>query len=147
MVTKMTNQTIRTYTELTKLKTFDERFRYLMLRGAIGEETFGLDRYLNQNFYKSYEWKAIRNAVIMRDMGCDLGIEEHEIFGRILIHHMNPITMRDILDRNEIALDPEYLITVSHETHNAIHYGDESILHRYDIVERKPNDHCPWKHA
>ena len=145
MVMKMTNQTIRTYTELSKLQSFEDRFRYLKLDGVIGEETFGFDRYLNQNFYKSYEWKAIRNAVIMRDMGCDLGAEGHEIFGRILIHHMNPITMRDILDRSEIALDPEYLITVSHETHNAIHYGDESILHRYDIVERKPNDHCPWR--
>lgn len=147
MVTKMKIFKERTYTELSKLQSFEDRFRYLKLDGVIGEETFGFDRYLNQNFYKSYEWKAIRNAVIMRDMGCDLGTEGHEIFGRILIHHMNPITMRDILDRSEIALNPEYLITVSHETHNAIHYGDESILHKYDFTERTPNDHCPWKHA
>ena len=147
MVMKMTTPMIKTYSELSQFQTFEDRFQYLMLRGAVGEETFGFDRYLNQNFYKSYEWKAVRNAVIMRDMGCDLGLEGHEIFGRILIHHMNPIRMHDILERNEIALDPEYLITVSHETHNAIHYGDESILHRYDIVERKANDQCPWKHA
>lgn len=142
MMKTMTN---KCYSELIKLVTFEDRFRYLMLGGAIGEETFGFDRYLNQAFYKSYEWKAIRNAVIMRDMGCDLGSEGHEIFGRILIHHMNPIRIRDILDRNKFALDPEYLITVSHETHNAIHYGDESILHRYDFVERRPNDQCPWR--
>lgn len=145
MVTQMNTMKIRTYSELSQLQTFEERFRYLMLGGAVGEETFGFDRYLNQNFYKSYEWKAVRNAVIMRDMGCDLGLEGHEIFGRILIHHMNPIRMHDILERSEIALDPEYLITISHDTHNAIHYGDESILHKYDMVERRPNDQTPWR--
>lgn len=136
---------MKTWTELSELKTFDDRFRYLMIGGAVGEETFGFDRYLNQVFYNSYEWKAIRNTVIVRDCGCDLGIEGHEIFDRVLVHHMNPITQRDILDRTDLLMNPEYLITVSHKTHNAIHYGDDSILQRDNLVERTPNDQCPWR--
>ena len=136
---------MKTWTELSKMQTFEERFRYLMIGGIVGEDTFGMDRFLNQMFYRSYEWRHVRDEVILRDMGCDLGIEGHEIYGKILIHHMNPITKRDILDRSDILMNPEYLITVSHETHNAIHYGDDSILNRHLVVERHPNDQCPWR--
>lgn len=132
------------YTELSKLKNFEERFRYLQLSGKVGAETFGFDRYVNQKFYKSAEWKKVRDKVILRDNGYDLGVEGHDIFGRILIHHMNPIAVTDIEHRTEILLNPEYLICVSHMTHNAIHYGDESLLIQAP-KERKPNDTCPWK--
>lgn len=136
---------MRTYTELSKLTSFEDRFRYLLLGGEVGQDTFGFDRYLNQMFYRSPEWKSIRQQVIIRDEGRDLGIPGHEIGRRFLIHHMNPITARDILDRSELLMDPEYLILVSHETHNAIHYGDCSILERDIYVERTPNDQCPWR--
>ena len=132
------------YTELSKLKTFEERFRYLQLCGEVGAETFGFERYLNQRFYKSAEWKRVRDEVILRDNGCDLGLEGHDICGRILIHHMNPIAVTDIEHCTDILLNPEYLVTVSHNTHNAIHYGDESLLVKAP-TERKPNDTCPWK--
>lgn len=132
------------YTELLKLKTFEERFRYLRLGGKVGAETFGFDRYVNQKFYKSAEWKRVRDKVILRDHGCDLGAEGHDIFGRILIHHMNPIAVTDIERCTDILLNPECLICVSHITHNAIHYGDESLLVKAPM-ERKPNDTCPWK--
>lgn len=135
---------IRTYTELSKLKTFEERFRYLKLDGIVGQETFGFDRYLNQVFYRSAKWKSVRNKVIVRDNGCDLGIEGHEIYGRIIIHHMNPLTLKDIERESEFLLDPEYLISTIHGTHNAIHYGDESLLITAPI-ERTKNDTCPWK--
>lgn len=135
---------IRTYTELSKLPTFMDRYRYLRIGGKVGEDTFGFDRYLNQIFYKSKEWLSIRDYVITRDLGCDLGIEGRDIHKRILIHHMNPITKQDILDRSEFLLDPEYLITTSKITHDAIHYGDESLLFS-EVVERSPNDMCPWK--
>jgi hypothetical protein len=138
---------MKTWNELSKLDTFEERFRYLILGGSVGLDTFGMDRFLNQMFYNSYEWRHVREEVILRDWGCDLGVDGHEIHGKILIHHMNPITKRDILDRSDILMNPEYLITVSHETHNAIHYGDESILHKYEFIDRKPNDQCPWRHA
>lgn len=136
---------IRTYTELSRLTTFEERFRYLQLSGAVGEETFGFDRYINQAFYKSKEWKAIRDAVIIRDSGCDLGVEGYEIAGRILIHHLNPISRKDIETMSDLLINPEYLICVSHHTHNAIHYGDESLLVGNPVVRHK-NDTCPWKH-
>ena len=139
----MTN--IRTYSELITFQTFKERYKYLRLRGFVGEETFGYDRYLNQVFYKSKEWIDIRNYVIIRDNGCDLGIPGHEIHGRILIHHMNPITKEDILNRSEFLLDPEYLISTIKVTHDAIHYGDENLLIDLPIVRTK-NDTCPWKH-
>ena len=136
---------IRTYSELSKLKTFRERYEYLKLDGTVGEETFGFDRYINQMFYKSEEWKRIRNYVITRDNGCDLGIQDRKIIDSvILVHHMNPITKEDIINKNEILLDPEYLITTIKPTHNAIHYGDESLLNE-DLVIRSKNDTCPWK--
>lgn len=135
---------IKTYSELIKLPTFEERYRYLRLSGRVGKDTFGFDRYMNQNFYRSREWKRIRDEVIVRDNGCDLGIEDRIIHGRILIHHMNPITDRDILDLTEFLLDPEYLICVTHTTHNAIHYGDEDLLITNPVV-RTRNDTCPWK--
>lgn len=135
---------IRTYSELSKLKTFKERFTYLRLNGFVGKETFGFDRYLNQIFYKSAKWRSIRDFVIVRDSGCDLGIEGREIYGKIIIHHMNPITIQDIEQESDFLLDPEFLISTVHETHNAIHYGDENLLILAPI-ERKPNDTCPWR--
>ena len=135
---------IKTYSELIHLATFEERFQYLKLSGTVGKETFGFDRYLNQNFYRSAAWKRVRDQVIMRDNGCDLGIDDRIIYGKILIHHMNPINDRDILDLTDILLNPEYLICVSHITHNAIHYSDESLLPSEPIVRFK-NDTCPWK--
>lgn len=136
---------IRTYSELITLPTFKERYEYLRLGGRVGEDTFGFDRYLNQAFYKSEEWRSIRDHVITRDNGCDLGMEGHEIFGRILIHHMNPIRKEDIINRSDILLNPEYLICTIKNTHDAIHYGDESLL-VIAPVERRKNDTCPWKH-
>ena len=136
---------IRTYSELSKLKTFRERYEYLKLDGVVGEETFGFDRYINQMFYKSEEWKRIRNYVITRDKGCDLGIPDRKIVDSvILVHHMNPITKEDIINKNEILLDPEYLVTTIKPTHDAIHYGDESLLAE-DLIIRSKNDTCPWK--
>ena len=135
---------IRTYSELVRLPTFEERYQYLRLSGVVGKDTFGFDRYLNQNFYRSAAWKRVRDQVIIRDNGCDLGIEDRIIHGKILIHHMNPITDKDILDLTEILLNPEYLICVTHATHNAIHYGDEDKLVKMPKV-RFANDTCPWK--
>lgn len=132
------------YGDLVKLKTFEERFEYLKLNGTVGIQTFGYDRYLNQRFYRSPEWKRIRDQVIVRDNGCDLGVEGHTIFGRLLIHHMNPVTIDDIVSRSRVLLDPDYLICVSELTHNAIHYSDESLLPSAPI-ERLPNDTCPWR--
>lgn len=135
---------IKTYTELSRLTSFEERYEYLRLGGLVGEETFGFDRYLNQVFYRSKRWKTIRDYVIIRDNGCDLGVEGYEIHGRILIHHMNPITLKDIEEESAFLLDPEYLISTTHNTHNAIHYGDESLLIKAP-VERTRNDTCPWR--
>jgi hypothetical protein len=135
---------IRTYTELMQLGTFEERFRYLKLSGRVGKETFGFDRYLNQQFYKSDEWLLLRDQIIIRDNGCDLAIEDRDIYKRIIIHHMNPITKEDILNKTDILLNPEYLISTRKRTHDAIHYGDESIL--FDApIERTKNDTCPWR--
>lgn len=136
---------IRTYSELILLQTFEERFKYLKLNGRVGDDTFGFDRYINQNFYRSAEWKRIRDLVIMRDNGCDLALEGYEIYGRILIHHMNPITVKDVELSTEYLMNPEYLICVTHNTHNAIHYGDEKLLTKGPVVRIK-NDTCPWKH-
>ena len=135
---------IRTYTDLSKLHTFKERYDYLRLGGKVGEDTFGFDRWLNQVFYRSQEWKSIRNYVIVRDNACDLGVEGYDIYDRVLIHHMNPITLEDISRRSDYLLNPEYLISTTHGTHNAIHYGDESLLF-LGTVERTRNDTCPWK--
>ena len=136
---------IRTYSELILLPTFEERFKYLQLNGRVGDDTFGFDRYINQNFYKSADWKRIRDQIIIRDNGCDLALEGYEIYGRILIHHMNPITAKDIGLNTEYLMNPEYLICVTHNTHNAIHYGDEKLLMK-GPVSRTKNDTCPWKH-
>ena len=126
------------------LPTFKERFRYLKLGGRVGEDTFGFDRYLNQKFYKSKEWLSIRDYVIIRDNGCDLGIEDRPIESRIIIHHMNPITKDDIVNQTEFLLNPEYMISTVKRTHDAIHYGDESLL--FDApIERSKNDTCPWR--
>lgn len=135
---------IRTYSELITLPTFEDRFNYLKLDGIVGQDTFGFDRYLNQIFYKSPEWKEIRDYVIVRDNGCDLGIEGREIHSRILIHHMNPISKEDILSRSRYLLDPEYLICTIKNTHDAIHYSDEKLLIK-NPIERTRNDTCPWK--
>lgn len=137
---------IRTYSELVLLKTFEERFNYLRLDGQVGKDTFGFDRIFNQMFYRSREWLQVRDKVIVRDCGCDLGVEGYEIFGRrIIIHHMNPISLEDIEQKTDFLLNPEYLITTVHPTHNAIHYGDENLLIRAP-VERTKNDTCPWRH-
>lgn len=125
-----------------KLKTFDERFDYLKLNGHVADITFGFDRYLNQIFYKSDEWKRNRRDIIVRDIGCDLGLKGYEIYGHIIVHHMNPIRIKDIIDRTDYLLNPDYLICTSLSTHNAIHYGDSS---PNIIVERHSGDTCPWK--
>ena len=135
---------IRTYSELITIPTFEERFEYLKLNGSVGLETFGHDRYLNQILYNSPEWRRFRPEIIVRDNGCDLACEGYEIFGKILIHHINPITAQDILNRNPKVFDPENVITTVHNTHNAIHYGDENLLITAPI-ERSRNDTCPWK--
>lgn len=141
---QMKRNGIKTYSELITLPTFEERYEYLRIGGRVGEETFGFDRYLNQTFYKSKEWLSIRDQVIARDNGCDLGIPGREIHGRILIHHMNPITVEDILNRSDLLLNPEYLICTVKNTHDAIHYGDENLLNK-DPIERTKNDTCPWR--
>lgn len=144
----MRNQmTIRTYSELIKLSTFEERFEYLKLDGVIGEDTFGFDRYLNQLFYISPEWRSLRKDIITRDLGCDLGISDREILdNKILIHHMNPITKEDILNRTKFLLDPEYLITTIDNTHKAIHFGNADFLINQIPIIRSKNDTCPWRH-
>ena len=134
----------RTYRELRRLLTFEERFKYLNLKGHVGESTFGFDRYLNQNLYRSREWKQIRYKVIERDQACDLGILGYEIETQILIHHMNPINIEDIEAGNEDIFDPEFLICTTYNTHRAIHFGDESLLPKLPIV-RRPNDTTLWR--
>lgn len=135
---------MKTYTELVSIPTFEERFRYLELEGLVGRETFGFDRYLNQKFYRSPEWKRVRQEVIVRDNGCDLGIEDRPIFGKIIIHHLNPMSIDDITQKQTWILDPEFLISTCKKTHDAIHYSDESILF-VEPIERKPNDTCLWR--
>ena len=135
---------LKTYSELIKLPTFEERFNYLKLGGFVGEDTFGFDRYLNQAFYKSKEWKRVRDWVIVRDNGCDLAMDGHEIREKILIHHMNPITLDDIKSQTEFLLNPEYLITTVLNTHNAIHYSDERLI-MTEPIQRSRNDTCPWR--
>lgn len=135
---------IRTYTELIKLPSFEERFRYLKLSGKVGKETFGYDRYLNQALYHTDEWDRIRDFCIVRDYGCDLAIRDREIHGLIIVHHMNPITKEEILSHSDTIFDPEFLITTTINTHNAIHYGDEDLL-VIAPVERRPNDTTPWR--
>lgn len=134
---------IRRYSELRRIDSFEDRFKYLALHGVVGRSTFGVDRYINQEFYTSREWRIARRDVIARDFGCDLGIEGFEIHEGLYIHHMNPMTVEDIEHGNPDILDPEFLITVSHRTHNAIHYGDERLLPR-QMVERRPGDTKLW---
>ena len=136
---------MRTYSELIKLRTFEERFEYLKLDGRVGEDTFGFDRWLNQQFYNSKLWKDAKREVIIRDAGLDLGVEGYEMHGRILVHHMNPINKDDILRKSDILLNPEYLISTCKRTHDAIHYGNINSAIQNGIVERRPNDTCPWK--
>lgn len=136
---------IRTYTELSRLQTFEERFRYCQLKGVVGQDTFGWDRYINQWLYqRSQKWKKVRDLVIIRDNGCDLGIEGREIYDRIIVHHLNPLTLEDLENESPFVFDLEYLISTTHNTHNAIHYGDERLLMKDPIIRTK-NDTCPWK--
>lgn len=144
METMMTPD-VKRYSELITFKTFEERFEYLRLKGVVGNETFGFDRYFNQKFYRSAEWKRLRDQIIVRDNGCDLGMDGYEIHGPIVIHHLNPILLKDIIHQSDFLLNPEFLICTTHETHNAIHYGDDNLIIKPPI-ERTSNDTCPWKH-
>ncbi len=134
---------IRTYSELNRLETFEERYHYLFLKGVVGETTFGFDRWINQQFYTSRQWRDVREEVIIRDNGCDLGVEGYEIEVYLLIHHMNPVSSKGIENGDPLLLDPEFLITTSKRTHNAIHYGDETLLPR-PLVARERNDTKLW---
>ena len=145
MVISMKDTRIRTYSELIQLPTFKQRYEYLRIGGSVGDETFGYDRYLNQIFYKSKEWLQIRDEIIIRDLGCDLGLKNRRINGLILVHHMNPITKDDILERTDFLLNPEFLISTAKLTHDAIHYGTyESLINNF-VIERTENDTCPWR--
>ena len=135
---------MKNYSELIKLPTFSERFQYLSIGGEVGKETFGYERYLNQKFYKSKEWRDLRNYIIVRDKGCDMALDGYEIPGRVIIHHMNPIGSQDITSRTEFLMNPEYLVCVSYDTHNAIHYGNEQLITLEHTV-RIANDTCPWR--
>jgi hypothetical protein len=139
----MTMTIRRSYSELLNYSTFDERYQYLRLFGAVGYETFGFDRYINQRFYRSREWKSARDYVIVRDDGCDLGIPGYDIHGELLVHHMNPIVADDIIHGEEWIFDPEYLITTTHTTHNAIHYSDEKLIPK-TVLSRSPGDTKLW---
>lgn len=136
---------IKTYSELITIPTFEERFEYLQLKGSVGKDTFGYDRHLNQVLYRSPEWKRLRNQIIIRDCGCDLACEGYDIHSKVLIHHLNPITVEDVLSRSRKVFDPDNLVCVSHSTHNAIHYGDVDLLVTGPIIRTK-NDTCPWRH-
>ena len=136
---------IRTYSELITIPTFEERFEYLQLKGSVGKDTFGYDRYLNQVLYRSPEWKRLRNQIIIRDGGCDLACDGYDIYDKVLIHHLNPITVEEVLARSRKVFDPDNLVCVSHNTHNAIHYGDMDLLVTGPIIRTK-NDTCPWRH-
>ena len=140
----MINTSIKTYSELITIPTYEERFEYLRCNSAVGKETFGFDRYLNQVLYNSMDWKRLRRQIIIRDNGCDLALEGYIIYGKIIIHHINPISLDDIMKERSIVFDPENLVCVSFNTHNAIHYGDASLLPTGPI-ERTPNDTCPWR--
>lgn len=135
---------LRKYSELRRFLTFKERYEYLRIGGLVGESTFGFERFLNQALYNSQRWRLLRNEIIIRDNGCDLGIEGRDIYDKIIIHHMNPLTREQMKEPDESMFDPEYLICVSPRTHNAIHYGDASLLQQ-DYIPRRPNDTCPWK--
>lgn len=142
MIKKMA---IKCYSELIALPTFEERYRYLQIGGEIGISSFGLERIFNQRFYSSKEWKAVRQKIISRDNGCDMALSEHDIFDRPVIHHINPISLIDLHNHSDKLFDPENLILVSHQTHNAIHYGSYDQIRETEYVERRPFDTCPWK--
>ena len=142
---KTTTGNIRTYSEIITLKTYEERFDYLKIGGQVGRETFGYDRYLNQILYNTKQWKKFRRDIIIRDNACDLACYGYEINYHILVHHIDPITVEDIINRNPMIFDPENAITTTHRTHNAIHYGDKNLL-MLQPMERTPNDTCPWRH-
>lgn len=144
MVVMKMRDGIKSYSELITLPTFEERFEYLRLNGTVGSETFGHDRYLNQTLYRSPEWKRFRHKIIIRDNGCDLACEGHEIYEKVLIHHINPITIKDILERNPMVFDPENVVCTILNTHNAIHFGDDSLIIKTPI-QRHKNDTCPWR--
>ena len=144
MVVMKMRDGIKSYSELITLPTFEERFEYLRLNGTVGSETFGHDRYLNQTLYRSPEWKRFRHKIIIRDNGCDLACEGYEIYEKVLIHHINPITVKDILERNSMVFDPENVVCTILNTHNAIHYGDDSLIIKAPI-KRSKNDTCPWR--
>lgn len=135
---------IRRYSHLRRLETFEERYKYLRLQGTVGRQSFGFDRHINQHFYRSKEWRDIRHHVIARDNGCDLGVPGYDIFDELLVHHMNPMNLDSIIHGNPKILDPEFLITTTHKTHNAIHYGDENQMPRR-LIERKPGDTELWE--
>lgn len=134
---------VRTWSELQRIQSFEERYEYLRLRGSVGHTTFGYDRHINQQFYTSRQWRQVRQHVIARDLGCDLGVEGFDIHDKIIIHHMNPMTVEHVVHGEEHILDPEFLITTTHRTHNAIHYGDEQLLPR-QLVVRQPGDTRLW---
>lgn len=136
---------VKRYSEMVSLPTYEERFKYAKLEGQVGADTFGFDRYLNQQFYRSKEWKNLRDKIIVRDGACDLGVPGREIKGKIYIHHLNPLSKDDISESTERLFDPDNLVCVSQDTHNAIHYGDESYLDRNKLIDRTPGDTCPWK--
>lgn len=140
----MAMRRIRTYSELIRIPTFEDRYAYLRLGGIVGEETFGIERHMNQSFYRSPEWRKVRRDVIVRDNGCDLGMPGFQIYGPIIIHHIMPITLEDLEEGSDLILDPNNLICVSDRTHNAIHFGDKSLLPQVPI-ERRPGDTCPWR--
>lgn len=144
VVDQQVTRMIRKISELKRLKTFEERYAYLRLSGIVGQSTFGYDRYLNQMLYRSKRWLNARDIVIIRDQGCDLGIEDYEIRGRIIVHHMNPISIEEIERGADEVYDPKFLICTTSDTHNAIHFGDESLLPKLPI-DRRRNDTCPWK--
>lgn len=145
MIMKMMKTTgVKTYSELITIPSFLERFRYLKIGGQVGKETFGYDRYLNQILYKSGEWRRFRRDIILRDHGCDLACEGFDVYGKIIVHHIDPITIEDVVNRNPKVFDPENVISTSLDTHNAIHYGDENLL-MIEPVERRPYDTCPWR--
>ena len=145
IVVKVIQMSTKTYSELIKLSTFKDRFEYLKLNGKVGKETFAFDRIFNQKFYSSKEWKKVRDIVITRDNGCDLGIDDRMIYDQAFIDHMNPILLTDIHSRSDYLLNPDYLICTSFQTHNAIHYGDVNIVLN-EPIERRKNDTCPWRH-
>lgn len=138
---------IRTYSELITIPTFEERYEYLRIGGAVGDDTFGFDRWINQDFYTSNEWRKFRRKIIARDLGCDLACQERPFLTgeKVVIHHMNPINKRDIIDSTDFLMDSEYVIATSDTTHRAIHYGDRTLLKQFKLNERKPNDTCPWR--